>query len=505
MVNQSASLNFADGNQNQENLTEGTIPNMSTTASESLRQKNRSFANFIVRFSWSLFTTLLALLVFSYFHPIKWSLEGLITIDQLSLVMSVAVTLFSSIVLSYSRRYLSGYSQLPRFLLNGLLFSFAVILMVIADHVAFFTIAWLSMGLLMARLIGGYTHDDEGRASERTARTYFLMSTFSLAAGFIVLGLATGSWHITQMVESATSQQSVALHAAGLLFITAAVIQSALFPFQRWIMSSMTAPTPASALMHAGFVNAGAVLLARVAPILYSTDLLWVLVLVGGIGAMIGKFSKFMQPNVKQKLACSTTAQMGFMLLECGLGFFAAAITHLILHGFYKAYLFLSAGENIEQKPVIPKDKKQWHPWQLPFMLFGGLAGGVIFAFTTGKGLHWDSGLFLNLIVVLTVVHGNHDMLQHVNLTPLVRLIALPSIIIPALLIYAVVFDAIDALLATVPMIEAPTPLTGVQIGIGVLYLATFAIIELELYKKFNRLYVYLLNLSQPKSDTILH
>lgn len=472
---------------------------------DSLRTKNHLFAKSLVFLSWFSFLSFLVLLGISYFHPVRWSLNGIITVDELSLVMSVAVTLFSSIVLSYSSRYLAGYTHLRKFMSNAYIFSLAVMLMVISDHVLLFTGAWMLMGFLMAKLIGGYTHTAEGDASEHTARSYFLMSALFLTGGFLWLVYCTGSWTITGIVEISTTVHPAKIQLGVLLLIVAAVIQSALFPFQRWLMSSMTAPTPASALMHAGFVNAGAVLLARIAPVLFESGLLWVLVLAGGIGALIGKFSKFIQPNVKQKLACSTTAQMGFMLLECGLGFFAAAIAHLILHGFYKAYLFLSSGNTVEQKMVSYQETETWNVWHLPVMLISGAIGGVVFAYTTGKGFQMDSGLFLTLVIVLTVIHGSRDILKYADLPRSLRLVMLPVIIIPALLVYALVFDAIDALLAPLPMIEVATPISWAQIFIGILYLISFLVIELRLYKKFSRLYVYMLNVSQPKSNTILH
>jgi NAD(P)H-quinone oxidoreductase subunit 5 len=472
---------------------------------KSLRATNRSFAKTVVLISWTLFTLFLVLLGISFFHPIRWIVGSFITVDALSLVMSAAVTLFSSIVLNYSARYLAGYAYLPQFMTNAILFSLAVILMVISDHIVLFIISWVCMGLLMDRLIGGYTHTAEGDASQRTARNYFLMSALFLTAGFLWLAYSTGSWNITGIVEASASTDPSKIQIGGIMLIIAAVNQSALFPFHRWLMSSMTTPTPASALMHAGFVNAGAVLLARTSPVLFDSHLLWVLVLAGGLGALIGKFSKFVQPNVKQKLACSTSAQMGFMLLQCGLGFFAAAVTHLILHGFYKAYLFLSSGDSIEQKPVISEETENWDIWHLPVMLLSGAIGGLIFAYTTGKGLNLDSGLILTLVIVLTVIHGSRDILKYTDLSLATRLITLPAVIIPALLVYAVMYNAVDSLLAAMPMIEVATPISWAQIFIGVLYLISFVVIELKLYKKFSRLYVYLLNVSQPKSSTILH
>lgn len=453
---------------------------------------------------WTLFILFTVALGISFFHPITWKLDGIITFDQLSLVVGTAVTLFSSIVLSYSRRYLAGAEKLIRFLLNCVLFTFSVILMVMADNIVLFVFAWLCMGLLMSELIGNYTHDKEGPASRANARNYFMLSTLLLATGFLLMALQTGYWSISKIMQSGSLTNSPEIQFAVLLVIGAAVIQSALFPFQSWLMSSMTAPTPSSALMHAGFVNAGAILLTRIAPAVYVGHFLWVLVLVGGLGSLVGKFTKFVQANVKQKLACSTAAQMGFMLVECGLGFFAAAITHLILHGFYKAYLFLSSGDSIEQKSTNKAAEQRLKAWQFPMLLISGLVGGIIFAFATGKGLSLNSGLFLTLIIVLTVIHGARDFLKQTSLSNLTRIVVLPLIIIPALLVYAVIYNGITFLLAGIPMVEMATPITWAQIVIGTLYLVSFVIIELKLHHKFGRLYVFLLTVSQPKSKTIL-
>ncbi|MDX1636653.1 MAG: proton-conducting transporter membrane subunit [Balneolaceae bacterium] len=474
------------------------------SANQSLRNKNRIFSRILVQGMWTTFLFFLVLLGIAFYRPIEWRFEGFLLVDHLTLVIAAAATLFGSIVLSYSARYLAGSAKLPRFLLNCTLFILSVLLVVISDHIALFTFGWLIMGLLMAELIGGYTHYLEGKASRRNARNYFLLSTLLLAGGLTWLAAETGIWHISGIVSADLPAGSTVVRLSMLLVIVATVIQAALYPFQRWLMSSMTAPTPASALMHAGFVNAGAILLARTAPLIYLADLLWILVLAGGIGALVGKFSKFVQANIKQKLACSTTAQMGFMLLQCGLGFFSAAVAHLILHGFYKAFLFLSSGDNVARESPTSGDEDRWKNWYLPITLVSGLAGGILFAYATGKGLALNSGFFLTFVIVLTVIHGSQDILRHSSLPAVTRLIALPLVIIPALLVYAGMFNGVSQLLTTVPMAEVPVAIAWDQITVAVLYLATFLVIELKLYRKSRRLYVYLLNISQPKSNTIL-
>lgn len=479
---------------------------MKITAPESVTEKNRTFSKLVIKLIWSLFLVFMTATGLSFFRPFNWSMSGVLVIDQLSLLMGSVLTLFGGIVISYSSRYLAGHAKLKRFMINCLMFTIAGLLMIISDHILLFAAAWLGMGLCMAELIGGYTHFLEGAASRKNARNYFLLSTALLGSGFGLLAMHAGTWSIAAMIDTigSASADSWMVQAGVLLLITAAFIQSALFPFQRWLMSSMTAPTPASALMHAGFVNAGAILLTRTAPLLFVTDLLWVLVLAGGIGALIGKFSKFVQANIKQKLACSTTAQMGFMLLQCGLGFFSAAITHLILHGFYKAYLFLSSGSGVSRETPYDSEEQRWSAWQLPVTLLSGLGGGALFAYTTGKGLELNSGLFLTLVIVLTVIHGTQDLLKRVNLPAGIKLFTLPIVIVPALLAYGMIFEGISALLVAMPMAEVPLPITWDQLIIGILYLVTFLIIELRLYRKSRRLYVSLLNISQPKSNTIL-
>jgi NAD(P)H-quinone oxidoreductase subunit 5 len=480
---------------------------MSHSVSEaSLRETQRPIAKFWVRFMWSLFLVSLAFLFYtttSWNQP--WTWQGILHVDGLTTVMWSAVTLFTGIVLSYASRYLAGSEKLPQFMLNGASFAASVMLLVAADHVVLFALAWLSMGLLMARLIGGYTDYQEGKASQRNARKYFLRSTFFMTAGLIGLVYLTHEWSLTGILQSEALQDGMIAKTVAICLIVAATIQAALFPFQRWLMGSMTAPTPASALMHAGFVNAGAILLTRTAPLLFTTELLWILVIVGGIGALVGKLSKFIQPGIKQKLACSTTAQMGFMLLQCGLGYFSAAVTHLILHGMYKAYLFLSSGDSIAARSPHSNINRKFRMWHLPIILISGLAGGYLFALLTGKGTEWNSGLFLVFVIVATVIHGTQDALRRSDLSGFARLIAIPLLVIPALTVYGLIFGGIHHVMADVPFAEAPTALSYVQIGIGILYLITFVIIELQLYKKSKWLYVRLLNISQPYPRTILN
>ncbi|WP_281176523.1 proton-conducting transporter transmembrane domain-containing protein, partial [Haloparvum sedimenti] len=281
--------------------------------------------------------------------------------------------------------------------------------------------------------------------------------------------------------------------------------QSALFPFHTWLLSSMTAPTPASALMHAGFVNAGGILLTRFAPLLADDRaVMSILVVVGAFSALLGQALLLVQTDVKRELGASTIAQMGFMILQCGLGFFAAAITHLILHGFYKAYLFLSSGAAVEQTTPEGHHRTGMSLPSVAVSLLTAVGGGVLFALLTGKGTELNSGLFLTFVVVVTTMHATRDILRRSALSPSVRLVSVPLVVLTAIGTYAVLFDAISAVIAGAPMAQAPTDLTAVHLGVAAAFVAAYLATELGWHRSSKRLYVALLNVSQPQSDTLL-
>jgi NAD(P)H-quinone oxidoreductase subunit 5 len=283
------------------------------------------------------------------------------------------------------------------------------------------------------------------------------------------------------------------------------MIQSALFPFHTWLLSSMTAPTPASALMHAGFVNAGGILLTRFAPLIADEPTVMSgVVVVGAFSALLGQALLLVQTDIKRKLGASTVAQMGFMILQCGLGFFAAAITHLILHCFYKAYLFLSSGTAVEQ--TTPKSQTRTG-LTLPsavVSLLTALGGGALFVALTGKGAEPNSGLFLAFIVTVTTMHATRDILRRPRLSPSVRLVSVPLVVLTAIGGYAVLFNAISTVIAGTPMSEAPTDLTVVHLVVAALFALSYLATELGWHRASERLYVALLNVSQPNPDTIL-
>jgi NAD(P)H-quinone oxidoreductase subunit 5 len=455
---------------------------------------------------WTLFAASVATLAARVRVGGAWELPGVVAIDGLTVLMWVVVTFFSGIVHSYSRRYMAGSAHETRFFVTVFGFTLTVMGLVAADHLALFGALWLAMGLLMAELVGTVQGWQQAQAAASVARKYFIASSALLGVALGTLWWTTGATTISGIAANTGALGGPTLLVAAGALVLAAMIQSALVPFHGWLLSSMTAPTPASALMHAGFVNAGGILLTRFAPVItIDPGLMLAVIAVGGASAIGGKLLKSVQTDVKGKLGCSTVGQMGFMIMQAGLGFFGAAITHLILHGFYKAYQFLSSGEQVAQtSPEGSHSTSTGGLVGIAVTLVTAAAGGVLFAALTGKGAKIDAGLLLTFFVVFTTLHAARNAVGHTDLPAKIRYGAVPLVFFPAITVYAVVYEAIAGLLAGLPMVTTPTELTLLHGIIAVVFVGVYIGIETGIHEQSGRLYAALVNLSQPSEDTLL-
>ncbi|WP_136686917.1 proton-conducting transporter transmembrane domain-containing protein [Halorhabdus amylolytica] len=455
--------------------------------------------------TWTLFAASVAFLAARVRFGVSWEAPGLFAVDGLTVLLWVVVTFFSGIVHSYSRRYMTGNAHETAFFAAVFGFTAIVMGLVAADHVALLWVLWLAMGLVMAELIGLIDGWNQAQTAAKVARRHFLASTALLGIALATLWLATGATTVSGVAAAAEGIAGPVWLVAAVALVLAAMIQSALIPFHTWLLASMTAPTPASALMHAGFVNAGGILLIRFAPVLtVEPTFMLAIVVAGATSAILGKLLKAVQSDVKGELACSTVGQMGFMIMQAGLGFFGAAITHLVLHGFYKAYHFLSAGARIEH---TSPDDGTVHGLDLvgvAITLLTGIAGGALFAILTGKGTHLDGGLVLALIVVVTTLHAARSVVARASLPAAFRYGAIPTVFLPAITIYALVYSTISALLSDLPIVTAATELTVVHVVVAVGFLLAYVAMETGIVERSRRLYVALLNASQPPTSTLL-
>ncbi|WP_232625259.1 proton-conducting transporter transmembrane domain-containing protein [Pareuzebyella sediminis] len=454
-------------------------------------------------FLWFLFAGNMLYLVTSFNTLPNWN-GAILRFNGFSLLIWTTVTFFGGLIGSYASSYLKGFRYHSRFMMLSLGFTTSVMLFVVSEHIVLMLFSWLSMGIFMSRLIGVESDWGEAQEASRFTQRYFLLGTLFLSAALCLLALYSNEMTLSGLINALHLIPFYIKLIAGLLVIAAALVQSAIYPFHRWLLSAMTAPTPASALMHAGFVNGSGILLTLFAALLFASNTLNILFVIGGLTAIIAQFNKLLQVNVKQKLACSTIAQMGFMIMQCGLGFFTAAVTHLILHGFYKAYLFLSSGEAIaHSRPQKPPQIKIGTLQAMIVLIFGVL-GAFLFAIWTGKGTQLDSGIFLTLIVAITVGQATYNIGKEKSLSVLQKIVVPPLLFIAGIGTYALMYNGVSIVMTDIPMAAVPMPISMVQMAFGIVFLAGFFIMKLGVYRKIPWLYVKLMNLSQPYKKSIL-
>ena len=275
--------------------------------------------------------------------------------DALSATMQLLVTFIGWVVMRYARTYLDGEARHDRFTIWLCLTLAAVLVLVGAGNLGQLVLGWVATSLFLHRLLLFYP---ERVAAQRAARKKFITARLGDAAligAALLLARAYGTADIGAILQGARAGAGgdLAIGAASLLAL-AAMLKSAQFPTHGWLAEVMETPTPVSALLHAGVINAGGFLLIRFADVmLLAPGVLAVLVMVGGFTALFGGLVMLTQPSVKTSLAWSTVAQMGFMVFECGLALFPLALLHIVAHSLYKAHAFLSSGGAVERVAAI--------------------------------------------------------------------------------------------------------------------------------------------------------
>ena len=313
---------------------------------------------------------------------LEFSRSALFRSDSLSWLMAVLIVFVAANVTAFSVRYLAGDRKRGLHLTLVCLLAASVLTMSFADHLLVLLAGWAVSNLLLVRLMMHKTEWTAARNSGLLAGKTFGIGFVFLFAGFWLLADAAGSPYVHEIAASAdgaSTETKVGL----MLIVLAAMTQSAAWPFHRWLLSSLNSPTPVSALMHAGLVNGGGFLLVRFAPMFFEqSGILHFLFLAGLVTAVTGTFWKLLQTDIKRMLACSTMGQLGFMLMQCGMGLFAPAVSHLCWHGLFKAYSFLNAGSVVREKRL---DRNAGTVTFGKFLLasFAGVIGACAFAWTS--------------------------------------------------------------------------------------------------------------------------
>ena len=303
-------------------------------------------------------------------------------VDALSGTLLVVVTGIGALVAAFSVRHLVGGSRLERYALLQAAMVAGLAWSVTAASLPFALAGWVVAGLALAGLVG---HTDSGRAARAAhqVRARLLAGDSLVAAGIVVAGASLASLDRVDLAGAVDAASGPWLSIGAVLVVLGAAVRSALVPFHRWLPETAEAPTPVSALLHAGMVNGVGIIGVLAWPLLASAwPALVLLVAVGALSAVVGTLLGRARPDAKGRLASSTTAQMGYLGIQLGLGVPAAALFHLIGHALYKATLFLGVGEAVQQSrrpnPRAPGARVLVLSIAATSMVTAGLAAGLL-------------------------------------------------------------------------------------------------------------------------------
>lgn len=306
-------------------------------------------------------------------------LPGLVT-GVIQSWVALLVQLLGAVIGIFSSRYLQGEPKQHHYIayFSGVLAS--VHLLILADHWLILISAWAAIGIILQRLLCFY---QERPFATLAAHKKFIADRVADILLLIAAGLAwweIGSGSITALsMHLKNAEISMLMQICALLLALAVIIRTALFPVHGWLIQVMEAPTPVSALLHAGVVNLAGFVLIRFASLLDAAEpARWLLIIVGMTTALLAGLVMLTRISIKVKLAWSTVAQMGFMVLECGLGLYTLAAMHLLGHSLYKAHAFLSASGIVEQSKLQqlrkPQEYAAWSFALAPLAAFSCIA-----------------------------------------------------------------------------------------------------------------------------------
>jgi uncharacterized protein YbcC (UPF0753/DUF2309 family)/NADH:ubiquinone oxidoreductase subunit 5 (subunit L)/multisubunit Na+/H+ antiporter MnhA subunit len=272
-----------------------------------------------------------------------------VALDVVPAVLLALVTGLGAVVAVYAARNLEGQHRLSRFAALEATVVLGLGLAVTAASLPLLLLGWTASGLAMAALVS-HSGSERARAASRFVRSRLVIGDALLAVAVVVTGLGVGTWNVADLPGAVADASIAAVGLAAVLVVAAGVVRSSLVPAHRWLPEVAEAPSPVSALLHAGFVNGIGILALVLWPLIAASPVARGLALVVGVAtALLASAQQRVRPDVKGRLASSTSAQMGYLAITVGVGLPAAVLVHLVGHGLWKAGLFLGAGGAVER------------------------------------------------------------------------------------------------------------------------------------------------------------
>lgn len=354
--------------------------------------------------------------------PLVGPLALALRLDVLSVTLLWLVATIGLFVIQFSRNYLDGDERHGAFFGALCLTIGAVFLLVLAGNLSQLVLAWIATSLALHRLLLFYRARPAAQSAARKKYIVARAGDLCLLLAAVLLVRSFGSGDLAALSAAAGAARAAdavpaGAVAAALLVTLAALLKSATFPFHGWLLEVMETPTPVSALLHAGLINAGTFLVVRLGDVLFLTPVaLYLLIVVGGFTAIFASSAMIAQSSVKVSLAYSSAAHMGFMLMLCGFGAHGVAILHLVAHSFYKAHAFLASGSILEYVGAHGPQRKlaTARAGRLPLALLGALAifvalGTLLGIELTKRPAEMALGAIFVLAMTQLLVQGMQD------------------------------------------------------------------------------------------------
>jgi NADH-quinone oxidoreductase subunit L len=368
-------------------------------------------------------------------------------LDPLSAVMILVVSGVGFLIHVYAVGYMHDDADFPRFFTYLNLFTFSMLMLVLANNYLLLYVFWEAVGLCSYLLIGFWFERPSAAEAGKKAFIVNRVGDFGFGLGVMLLWTTLGTLQYAQVFEAAPARLAVGgglVTAITLLLFLGATGKSAQIPLYVWLPDAMEGPTPVSALIHAAtMVTAGVYMVARSAPLFNLAPFsMTVVAWIGGLTAVFAASIALVQTDIKRVIAYSTISQLGYMFLGCGVGAYAAAIFHLMTHAFFKALLFLGAGSVIhglsgEQDLRKMGGLRRHMPvtawtfliaalanagiiplagfWSKDEILYGAFAGGHVGVWVLGAGGAFLTGFYMLRCYYLAfegpsraVDHGQH-------------------------------------------------------------------------------------------------
>jgi len=334
-------------------------------------------------------------------------------VDEVSAVMMMVVTLVSTVVHIYSNGYMDHDKSFNRFFAWLSAFVFSMMVLVMSDNFAGLFIGWEGVGLCSWGLIGFWYFKESATWAANEAFIMNRIADLGMLIGLFLVYWNTGTLQYEEAFAKLPYLDTATLTWMGIFLFIGAMGKSAQFPLHTWLADAMEGPTPVSALIHAAtMVTAGVYLVIRAHP-LY--DLIpHVGLFIASLGAFVAMFAASMalvNRDMKRIIAYSTLSQLGYMFAAAGLGAYWVALFHLMAHAFFKALLFLGAGNVMhamddELDPFKMgglKEKMKW-TWIMMTIASFALAGVFPLAGFYSKDAILESSFVEHHFIIYTVL-----------------------------------------------------------------------------------------------------